>query len=208
MIPRWRKCKRFPLSSLKVYSSNYWQDYPAELGTLTCLDIILLLLFLLVSVLPTQIDRNTTKVLTISFILSVCNIIFTVLPSTWLSSQPPGLVSQQGTGLCQGPQPAQGSAYGVVLDVCALLWLCGWEPQTHQDTLGSDWKGRQVEVKNTATQPKVQTFKDAVLHYPVIELGLCSSLKLSSSEFLWESPLPSTEEGLQTLEQLAEDIKK
>lgn len=31
-----------------------------------------------------------------------------------------------------------------------------------------------------------------------MELGLCSSLKLSSSEFLWESPLPSTEEGLHT----------
>lgn len=29
-----------------------------------------------------------------------------------------------------------------------------------------------------------------------MELGLCSSLKPSSIEFRWESPLPSTEEGL------------
>lgn len=62
---------------------------------------------------------------------------FTVLPSTWLSSPPLELVSQQGTGLCPGPQPARGSACEVSLDVCALLWLCGWEPPSPQGTLGS-----------------------------------------------------------------------
>ena len=65
-------------------------------------------------------------------------VVFTVLPSTWLSSQLPELVSLQETGPCQGPQQAQGSACEVFLDVCALLWLCGWELMTLRGKLGSD----------------------------------------------------------------------
>lgn len=37
-----------------------------------------------------------------------------------------------------------------------------------------------------------------MISYPVMELGLCSCLKLSSSEFLSESPLLSEGEGLYT----------
>lgn len=44
----------------------------------------------------------------------------------------------------------------------------------------------------------VQMLSTSIPH-PVIELGLCSSLKLSSTEFRWESPLPSIEEGLKKM---------
>lgn len=43
------------------------------------------------------------------------------------------------------------------------------------------------------------------ISYPVIELGLGSSLKLSSIELRWESALPSTEEGLQNMTSQAND---
>lgn len=46
-----------------------------------------------------------------------------------------------------------------------------------------------------------------LFNYPVMELGLCSSLKLSSIELRWESPLPSTEEVLQNMSPKGNDTR-
>lgn len=81
---------------------------------------------------------------------------FTLLPSTWLFSQPPELVSQQGTGPCWGPQPVRGSAYEVSLDAYALLWPCGWESPSPPCTLGSDWREAQAAALVLAINTNVE----------------------------------------------------
>lgn len=77
--------------------------------------------------------------------------------------------------------------------------LCFGRPNRSPRFTGINWD-QTVETNTVSSISNILKHHYSALSisfpHPVMELGLCSSLKLSSIEFRWESPLPSTEEGL------------